>query len=82
MPRETVIEAVYEGGVFRPLGRVDLPEGKRVRVIVEESLVDVARRVGERVRRDAEGDPLRTLLAIRGKRYEDKVQQGGGRAPD
>ena len=68
MPRE--IEAVYEGGVFRPLSRVDLPEGKRVRVIVEESIVDVARRIRESLRRDAEGDPLRTLLAMRGEREE------------
>ncbi|MDK2463647.1 MAG: antitoxin family protein [Candidatus Korarchaeota archaeon] len=34
MSGEIVIEAVYEGGVFRPLRKVDLPEGKRVRVLI------------------------------------------------
>ncbi len=28
------VEAVYEHGVFRPLSRVDLPEGERVRLTV------------------------------------------------
>jgi predicted DNA-binding antitoxin AbrB/MazE fold protein len=28
------VEAVYENGVFRPLGRMDLPEGVRVRLTV------------------------------------------------
>ena len=34
------IEVVYERGVFRPLRRVDLPEGTRCVVIIEED-VDV-----------------------------------------
>jgi len=28
------VEAVYENGVFRPLGRMDLPEGVRVHLTV------------------------------------------------
>jgi predicted DNA-binding antitoxin AbrB/MazE fold protein len=31
MPK--IIEAVYENGVFKPLEKVDLKEGERVRVI-------------------------------------------------
>ncbi len=68
MPGEIVIEAVYEGGVFRPLRKVDLPEGKRVKVVVEESIVDVARRLREKVRRDVKEDPIDVLLRMRGER--------------
>src|SRR5690606_15757452 len=32
-----VIHAIYENGVFRPLGPVELPEGRRVDVIVSAS---------------------------------------------
>jgi len=35
-----VIEVVYENGVFKPLEKVDLKEGERVKVEIEESLVD------------------------------------------
>jgi len=31
----TTIQAIYENGVFRPLGPVDLPEGSAVQVVVE-----------------------------------------------
>ena len=34
MPK--VIEAVYENGVFKPLEKVDLPEGVRVRIRIED----------------------------------------------
>lgn len=32
-----VINAIYENGVFRPIGPVDLPDGSRVRVEPEEA---------------------------------------------
>lgn len=32
------IEAVYEGGVFKPVERIDLPEGIRVRIVVKPSI--------------------------------------------
>lgn len=35
-----VIEVVYENGVFKPLEKVDLKEGERVKVVIKESLVD------------------------------------------
>jgi len=36
-----IIEAIYENGVFKPLEKVDLREGERVRLKVEEiSVVD------------------------------------------
>jgi predicted DNA-binding antitoxin AbrB/MazE fold protein len=33
----TTITAIYENGVFRPTGPVDLPEGSTVRVVPEEA---------------------------------------------
>ena len=39
MPK--IIEAVYENGVFKPLQKVDLKEGERVKIKVEKSLYDV-----------------------------------------
>ena len=35
-----VIEAVYENGVFRPLEKVELKKGERVRIEIKESLID------------------------------------------
>ncbi len=34
MPK--VIEVVYENGVFRPLKRIDLPEGSRLVILIED----------------------------------------------
>ncbi len=39
MPK--TIEAIYENGVFKPLEKIDLREGERVRLRVEKSLYDV-----------------------------------------
>ena len=33
--RMTRVEAIYEHGVFRPLGPIDLPENQRVAISVE-----------------------------------------------
>jgi len=38
MPK--VIEVIYENGVFKPLGKVELTEGKKVRIEIKENLVD------------------------------------------
>ncbi|MEX2750372.1 MAG: antitoxin family protein [Candidatus Freyarchaeota archaeon] len=32
------IEAVYEEGVFKPVERIDLPEGIRVRIVVKPNI--------------------------------------------
>ncbi|WP_290623339.1 MULTISPECIES: antitoxin family protein [unclassified Archaeoglobus] len=37
MPK--IIEAVYENGVFKPLERVDLKEGERVRLKIERRML-------------------------------------------
>ena len=37
----TVIEAIYDGKTFRPLKRVNLPKGTKVKVIVGETIWDL-----------------------------------------
>jgi len=39
-----VIEAVYENGVFKPLEKVNLKEGEKVRVILGFDPVELAKR--------------------------------------
>jgi predicted DNA-binding antitoxin AbrB/MazE fold protein len=44
------VEAVYENGLFRPLSRVNLPEGERVRLTVMtlgEKIIDPAYNLAE-----------------------------------
>ena len=38
---EKVIEAVYENGVFKPLEKVNLKDGERVKIRVERSLMEI-----------------------------------------
>ncbi|RLG49208.1 MAG: antitoxin [Thermoproteota archaeon] len=38
-----VVEAVYENGVLRPLEKLELREGERVRVRIERSIIEIAR---------------------------------------
>ncbi len=39
-----VIEAVYEKGVFKPLQKVDLKDGERVKIKIERSLIEIIKR--------------------------------------
>jgi predicted DNA-binding antitoxin AbrB/MazE fold protein len=48
----TTVEAIYQDGVFRPVGTVDLPENQRVEIVVE---------TGEPPRR---GVPLEQVLGL------------------
>ena len=43
-----IIEVVYENGVFKPLKKVDLKEGERVRIRIERSLVEIIRSYQEK----------------------------------
>lgn len=47
-----VIEAIYENGVFKPLEKVDLKEGTKVRLEITEGLADVIERYSRKVERD------------------------------
>ena len=63
------IEVVYERGVFKPLGRVELPEGTRGVVIIEEDIDAVVARVDKLIEEKGiviEDDPLEALM--RGRR--------------
>jgi len=42
------IEAIYEKGVFKPLEKVDLKEGEKVRIRIERSLVEIIRSYQEK----------------------------------
>ena len=54
-----VIEAVYENGVLKPLERLDLKEGQRVRIrIIEKDTIQVAREIRNRLRGSLKGKDL------------------------
>jgi len=50
MPK--IIKAVYEKGVFKPLEKVDLRDGERVRIEIKESLADVIEKYSRKVEKD------------------------------
>ena len=50
MPK--IIIAVYEKGVFKPLEKVDLRDGERVRIEIKESLADVIEKYSRKVEKD------------------------------
>ncbi|RLI75458.1 antitoxin [Archaeoglobales archaeon] len=50
MPK--VIEVIYEDGVFKPLEKVELKEGKKVRIEIKENLVERLKRYRTKVDRD------------------------------
>jgi len=63
------IEVVYERGVFRPLGRVELHEGTRGVVVIEEDIDAVVARVDKLIEEKGiaiADDPLEAL--VRGRR--------------
>lgn len=54
-----VIEAVYENGVLKPLERLDLKEGQRVRIrIIEKDTIQVAREIRNRLGESLKGKDL------------------------
>ena len=62
------IEVIYEEGVFKPLKRIDLPEGTRCVVIIEEDIDDVVAKVDELIKRKRitiKDDPLEILIGGR-----------------
>ncbi len=52
MPK--IIEAIYENGVFKPLEKVDLKEGEKIKLrLEEEGIADIIRRSSRKVNHDA-----------------------------
>ncbi|OYT38514.1 MAG: antitoxin [Desulfurococcales archaeon ex4484_58] len=43
-----VVEAIYENGVLKPLKKLSLKDGQRVKIMIEERLVDVISRFREK----------------------------------
>ncbi len=50
MPK--VIEVIYENGVFKPLEKVDLKDGKRMRIEIKENLVERLKNYRIKVKKD------------------------------
>ncbi len=54
-----VVEAVYEKGVLKPVEKLDLRDGQRVRImIIEEDIVEIAREIRARLREKLKGKDL------------------------
>ncbi len=67
-----VIEAIYEKGVFKPLQKVDLKEGEKVRLRIEkesEGLVELIEKLSEKFK-DVKEDPLEVLLEMRKRPWD------------
>ena len=60
-----VVEAVYEDGVLKPLQKLNLREGQRVRIRIEESIVDVVRRYREKHSVKLSSESIEEFLAER-----------------
>lgn len=50
MPR--IIEAIYEKGVLKPLQKVDLREGEKVKIEIKKGLADIIEKYSRKVDRD------------------------------
>ena len=46
MPK--IIEAIYENGVFKPLEKVNLKEGKKFRLVLKENIDELRGKYGRR----------------------------------
>ncbi len=59
-----IVEAVYENGVLKPLEKLDLRDGQRVKiVIVEKDFIEVAREIRMHLRKKLrEKDLVEELL--------------------
>ena len=69
---EKIIEVVYEGGVFKPLEKVDLPEKTRLKIRIETAkpfgILEIAREFRKKIKVDEiKEDPLQVLLEMRSR---------------
>jgi len=47
-----VIEAIYEKGIFKPLEKVDLKDGEKVKIEIKEGLADIIEKYSRKVNKD------------------------------
>ena len=65
-----IIEAIYKDGVLKPLEKLDLIDGQRVRIaIVEKDFVQVAREIRMRLREKLKGKDLMEELIQERERF-------------
>jgi len=66
-----IIEAIYEKGVFKPLQKVELKEGEKVRLRIEKEkgLVELIEKLSEKFK-DVKEDPLEVLLEMRKRSWD------------
>ncbi len=57
MPK--IIEAIYENGVFKPLQKVNLKEGEKIKLRLEEGLADIIKKYSRKVGHDTLEEFLR-----------------------
>jgi len=61
MPR--VIEVIYENGMFKPLEKVDLPEGSRFKILIEDfSEIDSIHEYVKKIAGEASKEKILELL--------------------
>ncbi|OYT47829.1 MAG: hypothetical protein B6U85_04240 [Desulfurococcales archaeon ex4484_42] len=66
-----VIEAVYENGVLKPMEKLNLKDGQRVRVmIVEKDFIQIAREIRMRLREKLRGKDLLKELIHERERFD------------
>lgn len=60
-----VIEVVYENGVLRPLKKLNLKEGEKLKIkIITDNIADFIRSLGGEIER-SQKDPLEILSDVR-----------------
>ena len=65
-----IIEAVYENGVLKPVEKLDLKDGQRVRImIVERDFIQVAREIRMHFREKLRGKDLVKELVHERERF-------------
>ena len=65
-----IIEAIYENGVLKPLKKLNLKEGQRVRIkIIEKDPIQIAREIRARLREKVKGKDLVEELVQERERF-------------
>ena len=67
-----IVEAIYENGVLKPLKKLNLKEGERVKLKIEKKspkgILKIAQEFKEKIKhKKIEKDPLEVLLEMRNR---------------
>jgi len=75
MNMHKTIEVIYEKGVFKPVGKIDLEEGERLEMIIISrkkkyaGLIELIEELSNKFR-DVKEDPLEILLKMRKRTWD------------